>query len=347
MITVCVNVPKLAAWLALQDCTRPASRLSYTYSRAFALCAAPIPRLLVGLSNIRRSDDELDAQRIALFSACLPGWDARRVIDIAVSLGLSTVEWAIGPREAIESPEAGRQIRELCERAGLRSVGLSVQDHEVTLATPHLASRYVDLAVVLGAPHVRLFAPSYKGGSLRREQQRVRDGLDCVIDIAAPQGLAVLVETSPTTLAPAPDFAAVLVEQHPPQRAGVLYDPGNMAIEGSLAPGLTVGRLGRHLRHVHVKNVAWFRHGGTWRWCYDTLAAGLLDWREILQTLATARYEGSFAIDHLSGKPTPALLRTESDHLRSLVAEASVCSTEEDHALRIDGQRAATSPPVA
>ena len=49
---------------------------------------------------------------------------------------------------------------------------------------------------------------------------------------------------------------AVLVERHPPERAGVLYDPGNTAIEGYLSPALTIARLGRHLRHVHVKNIA-------------------------------------------------------------------------------------------
>ena len=264
------------------------------------------------------------AGRIVLFSACLPGWDSRRILDVAVSLGFPAVEWGIGPGQAIERPQAGAELRGLCDRAGLRTAGLSVQDPSVTLATPQRAARYVELAVTLGAPHVRLFAPAYKGGSLDREQRRARAGLDALVDLAAPAGLAVLVETSPTTLAPAPDFAVSLLEHHPPERAGVLYDPGNMAIEGHLAPRLAVARLGRYLRHVHVKNIAWSRRDGVWRWRHAALTGGLLDWREILAALEAARYRGAFSIDHLGGEATAALLRSESTHLRELLASGSV-----------------------
>ena len=92
-----------------------------------------------------------------------------------------------------------------------------------------------------------------------------------------------LVETSPTTLAPAPELALTLVERQPPERAGVLYDPGNMVIEGYLAPALAVARLGPYLRHVHVKNIAWAQRGNVWRWRHAILTRGILDWRAIRQ----------------------------------------------------------------
>jgi sugar phosphate isomerase/epimerase len=265
----------------------------------------------------------VNTEDVGLFSGCLPSWDARRVIDVAVLLGFSAVEWAIGPGEAIERPDAGCEVRELCDHAAIRSAGLLVQHPEVTLITPRRAQSYVNLATALGATYVRLFAPPYLGGLLNLEQRRARAGLDSIVDLAAPAGLTVLVETSPTTLAPAPDFATVLVEQQPPERAGVLYDPGNMAIEGSLAPRLAIARLGAYLQHVHVKNIAWTRRAGVWRWRHAELAKGILDWREILAALADARYEGRFSIDHLGGEPTPSLLRAESRQLLGLLAQTS------------------------
>jgi sugar phosphate isomerase/epimerase len=264
----------------------------------------------------------MKAPPIALFSACLPGWSASQVIDVAVSLGFTAVEWGCGPGHAIERLELGHELQQQCERAGLRSSGLSVQDPEVTFATPRSAAPHVALAVALGAPHLRLLAPPYRGGSLQREQQRVRDGLDFLVDLAAPSGIAVLVETSPMTLAPAPEFAVALVEQHPPERAGVLYDPGNMAVEGHLSPALAIARMGRHLRHVHVKNIAWSRRGEAWRWRHASLASGMLDWRTILDRLAVTRFEGTLSIDHLGGAPTRARLNSESSYLRTLMAEA-------------------------
>jgi sugar phosphate isomerase/epimerase len=261
-------------------------------------------------------------QRVGLFSASLPGWGRQRVIEAAVSLGFPAVEWATGPGNAIEHPELGPEVRHLCEQAGLAIGGLSVQDTEITLTTPQRARRYIDLAVALGAPHVRLFAPPYRGGSLEREQRRARAGLESLVDVAGPAGIAILVETSPGTLAAGPDMAAALVERQTPEVAGVLYDPGNMAIEGHLEPALAIARLGRYLHHVHVKNIAWICQGGEWRWRHTQLAKGMLDWQVILGALAAARYHGRFSIDHLGGKYTPALLATESSALRELVMAA-------------------------
>ena len=264
----------------------------------------------------------MHVDRVGLFSACLPGWDARRVIDVAVSLGFAAVEWGCGPGHAIADPGAGNEVRELCDRAGLISSGLAVQDPEVTLGEPRKAAPHVALAVALGVAHVRLLAPPFGGGRLGQEQQRTREGVDFLVGLAAPHGVAVLVETSPGTLAPAPDLAALLVEQHPPDRAGVLYDPGNMAIEGQLSPALAIARLGAHLRHVHVKNISWHRHGVKWRWRHASLATGMLDWPAIVNELAIARYDGPFSIDHLAGRVSADALRTETAFLRGLVIAA-------------------------
>lgn len=262
------------------------------------------------------------AGAIGLFSACLPGWDSRRVIDIAAALGFSAVEWGCGPGTAIDQPAAGARIRELCDAAGLAISGLSVQDPRVTVAAPSRAAHFLRLASVLGAPHIRFFAPPYRGGPLENERRRARQGVDVLVELAAPLGLAVLVETAPATIAPGPEFAALLVEQHPPERAGVVYDPGNMAIEGHLAPRLAIARLGGHLRHVHVKNISWSRSNGHWEWKHAAMSAGMLDWHEIVGGLAAARYRGGFSIDHLAGRPSRKALHTEIDQLRALVGEA-------------------------
>jgi sugar phosphate isomerase/epimerase len=264
----------------------------------------------------------VDARSIGLFSACLPGWDSSRVIEIAAALDFSAIEWACGPGTAIEHARAAPRIRERCRSAGLHISGLSVQDPQVTFAAPGRAAPYLRLATTLGAPHVRLFAPPYRGGSLEREGRRARDGVAALVELAAPKGLAVLVETSPGTLAPGPDLASALVEQHPPNHAGVVYDPGNMAIEGHVEPALAIARLGAHLRHVHVKNISWFRRNGSWGWRHASIAGGMLDWSEIVDALAAARYRGGFSIDHLAGAPGRARLSAEREELWGLVRRA-------------------------
>lgn len=263
----------------------------------------------------------MEIDRVCLFSACLPGWSPGRVIAAAVALEFPTIEWASGPGHAIEDQGAASEVRQLCERAGVRSAGVSVQDPAVTFAAPKAAAGHIAVAAALGAPHVRLHAPPYRGGLLRRERERAAAGVDYVVELAAPSGVAVLVETSPDTLAPGPDLAAGLVERHPPERAAVLYDPGNMVIEGHLEPALAIARLGPYLRHVHVKNIGWARRGEGWQWRRAGLAAGILDWRSIVHGLAAARYPGLLSIDHLGGEVTRARLDAESAFLRALVTE--------------------------
>jgi sugar phosphate isomerase/epimerase len=101
--------------------------------------------------------------------------------------------------------------------------------------------------------------------------------------------------------------------------AVVLYDLGNMAIEGHVDPALAVEELGPYLRHVHVKNIAWRRLGGAWTWRHVRLDAGLVDWRDVLAALRRAGYDGRLSLGHLGGRPTLALLRREVDLLRALL----------------------------
>jgi sugar phosphate isomerase/epimerase len=260
--------------------------------------------------------------RIALFSSCLPGWDSERVIDAALELGLDAVEWGLGPDEALTATGDGGELARRCQRAGLTVAGLSVQDLAVTLATPRRAFPCLALAAELGAPHVRFFAPPLGAGRLAAQQRRVRAGLDALVGRAGRRGPAVLVETSPDTLAASPGLAAALVAHHPPARAGVLYDPGNMLIEGYVGAPLALAELGRHVRHVHVKNIAWSRRDGTWSWRRAPLDGGMVDWGSTLRALARSGYRGRVAIDHLPGRATLALLRREAGRLRELLEAA-------------------------
>jgi sugar phosphate isomerase/epimerase len=245
------------------------------------------------------------------------------VVELAGALGFDAVEWGVGPDQAVESASSARTLRQLCDVAGLSCCGVSVQRPDVTLGTPRRAAPYVRLAAELGAPFLRLFAPPCQSGGFARAQRRARAGVDALVATSAGTGVAVLVETSPATLAPSPELAATLVEHHPPSHAGVLYDPGNTVIEGFLEPRLAMARLGAHLRHVHVKNIAWSQRGRRWRWSYAALSEGQVDWRETFAVLAAGRYRGRFSIDHLPGAPLRRLLESETETLRRLLAGAT------------------------
>jgi sugar phosphate isomerase/epimerase len=235
------------------------------------------------------------------------------VANAARAVGVGAVEWGIGPGEALESPRAGaRALRSI----GVEPGGICVQGGAASLAAPARIEPFVALAAEIGASHVRVFAPAYRSAA----RERARDGLTLAAERAAAYGVSLLVETSPGTIAPSTAQARALVEGFSPEHVGVLYDPGNMAIEGHVEPALAVDELGPYLHHVHVKNIAWRRRSGTWRWQHAGLDAGFLDWRDVLSALGRARYAGRLSLDHLGGRPSVALLRREVAFLRSLLS---------------------------
>jgi sugar phosphate isomerase/epimerase len=260
------------------------------------------------------------ADRVALFSSALPGRGAEQILAAASAGGFALVEWGAGPAQAIPDLRAAAAVRARCDDAGLASCGLCVQDHEATLATPERAAAYLELAVALGAPQIRYFAQRFDGAPLADEQERARAGLRRLVELAAPTGIRVLIETSPQTIAPSPCLVLALAEGHDTAHVGALYDPGNMITEGHLAPRLALDRLGPYLGHVHVKNHVWRRRDGRWSIRYAALERGILDWREILAALDGISYAGALAIDHLPGAATARKLIAESTALRALAS---------------------------
>jgi sugar phosphate isomerase/epimerase len=250
---------------------------------------------------------------LCLFSSALAGWEPDRVARAARAAGLEAVEWGVGPGQALDSPRAAAKA---LRHVDVEAAGVCVQGGAATLTAPARLRPFAALAEELGAPHVRVFAPAYRSGV----RERARDGLGRAADIAAAHGVALLVETSPGTIAPSTAQARALVDGFPPERVGVLYDPGNMAIEGHVDSRLAVDELGPYLRHVHVKNIAWRRVGGAWSWRHAGLDAGLLDWGDILSALGRAHYAGRLSLDHLGGRPTLALLRRQVEVLRPLMS---------------------------
>lgn len=258
------------------------------------------------------------ADRVALFSAALPGCGAEEIVADARAGGFTMVEWGAGATQAVSDLRQVAAVRGLCDDAGLAICGLSVQDEEATLAAPDRAAVYIEIAAKLGVSQVRYFAQGLDAAPLAVEQERARSGLRRLVELAAPAGIRVLIETSPRTIAPSPCLVLALLEECDPAQVGVLYDPGNMLVEGHLAPRLALARLGPHLAHVHVKNQAWSRRGGRWSIGYTSLESGLLDWPEILAALDEVSYSGALAIDHLPGVPTARKLVAESAVLRRL-----------------------------
>jgi sugar phosphate isomerase/epimerase len=248
-----------------------------------------------------------------------PGTIAER----AASAGFQRIEWGVGPGQATTAePGDAVALRALCERHGLTITGVCVQGGPATLDEPESIRPVVEFAAELGAPSIRFWAPGWRGGPIADELVRARSCIGDALAIARAAGVRLLLENAPDTLAPSTTLARSLLEGLDPADAGVLWDPGNSLIEGSLAAHIAISELGPYLHHVHAKNIEWTRRDGAWSWGYSTIADGMLDWRATLGALASAGYDGPISLDHLSSEPTVEGMRDDADELRMLVRDA-------------------------
>jgi sugar phosphate isomerase/epimerase len=263
------------------------------------------------------------AERLCLLSSAFLGQPPASIAAAAEQAGIPSIEWGVGPEQAA-GPVRGdaKRLRELSDAHGLTVAGVIVQGGKSSLARAETLRPVAELAAALGAAYIRLFAPGYRGGSLADELAAAREAFAQAIEVAGEHGLAVLLETAPDTLAASTTLARSLIDAHPPERAGVLYDPANGVIEGFLPPALAIAELGPYLRQVHIKNISWHRTGGTWTWRYATLAGGLIDWPAMIEALVAAGYDGRFCIDHMAVPATAPALRREANRVRALLTAA-------------------------
>jgi sugar phosphate isomerase/epimerase len=259
-----------------------------------------------------------ELQGICLFSAALRGFPASVVADIAVGAGLEAVEWAVGPTQPVSDPAEAGELVELSRERGLVVPCVTVQGADEALLDPESLRPYMRLAQGLESPYVRVFTPRYSG-ALASELRRARNCLGQAAELAHDHGVALLIEVSPGTLAPSTLHARELLRGLGETDVGVLYDPGNMVIEGHIQPGLATAELGTLLKHLHVKNIEWLRDASGWRWRHAPLADGLLDWSRLAECLRQADYRGWLSLDHLPGEPSAESLTAELAALRAIV----------------------------
>jgi sugar phosphate isomerase/epimerase len=158
--------------------------------------------------------------------------------------------------------------------------------------------------------------------------RRSADWLRSACEAAAPFGVRVVVEIHfGQTVETAPQ-AAEMAARVARENFGIIFDPGNMFIVGADYGEAAVQRLGKHLFHVHVKDmkrgevsesplVAHGRHH--FHGAY--LGEGDVDYRAALRAVARAHYTGYLSCECMKKDDPWETARREAEALRRLLAE--------------------------
>ncbi len=244
---------------------------------------------------------------IAFSTLGCPGWSWKNVLEQADHLGYAALELRgiAGEMDLTKVPElTGTQ--QAATRSALSALGIVISDlgasarmHEKDPAAREKqldeGRRFIDLAHALGVPYVRVFGDKIPAGEPREDvMKRVVEGFQSLAAVARPAGVTVLIE-SHGDFTHSKDLLEILTRVDSPQFA-LLWDAHHSFVAGGEQPGDTWAKLGKWVRHTHLKDSKPAGPKVEDR-RYVLLGTGEVPVKEQVRVLAGAGYKGFYCFE--------------------------------------------------
>lgn len=207
------------------------------------------------------------AKRLPLGFSTLgcPTWPWPRILDFAAEQQFAAVELRgiLSNMDLSQVPELapdhlGDARRQLARHGLVVScLGASATMHDMDPAQHAVqlddARRFIDLAQQLGAPFVRVFGNEYVK-DVPRDQMlaHIAGALHELGDYAQPKNVTVIIE-SHGDFTDSPSLLELIQRADHPNVA-LLWDAHHTFVSGKEQPEDTVAKLGRYIRHTHLKD---------------------------------------------------------------------------------------------
>ncbi len=253
---------------------------------------------------VLRSQSRGKRYPIAFSTLGCPAWSLRTVLENADRFGYAGLELRgiEGEMDLTKRPELqGDRLK--ATKADLAALGIVVTDlgasahmHEKDPAARQKqldeGRRFIDLAHALGVTYVRMFGDRIPPAEPRAEVlKRVVEGFQQMASYAKPAGVTVLIE-SHGDFTHSKDLEEILTQVGSPEFA-LLWDAHHTFVAGNEKPADTYARLGRFVRHTHLKDS---RPDGAER-RYVLTGQGDVPVAEQVKVLAGGGYKGYYCFE--------------------------------------------------
>jgi sugar phosphate isomerase/epimerase len=213
-------------------------------------------------------DHKASGLPIAFSTLGCPEWGLEKILGFANSHAFAAIELRglqgtmdlpshpVFARDRIETTKgllSGSGIKIACVSSSARMGEPDPAKRSLELAD---ARRFIDLAAFLGAPYVRVFGdgPSVEKPAAPPEElkARVADSLHQLGDYAGTNNVTVIIESHDNFTASA--TLDEVFERAKSPNVALLWDAHHTFVTAGEDPESTVRRLGRWIRHTHLKD---------------------------------------------------------------------------------------------
>lgn len=273
--------------------------------------------------------------KISVYSLSLRDKTPEQVVELAARYDCRIIEWWCRENGHIDRANlepSARKIAALMKATGAASCGLSPY---FKYAEPKDDLRKVfEAALIIGAPLVRCHSYAYPADAPVKELMRKqRIWLEQnVIPAADEFDVKLVIEQHMNNICCTPDACRELVDGLPPERVGIIYDPGNSLAEGYTSPEYAVSVFGEYLSHVHVKSCrpadeGYIQRGKKYAVQWGKLSEGDLDWDHLVAVLKKANYRGCLSLEALDKRESEQKLKDDIPFLRDILRRLGVENT--------------------
>jgi sugar phosphate isomerase/epimerase len=282
------------------------------------------------------------AWQYAVFTVMCPECDLEQTAALAASLGLDGLEWRVtkkspepittvsywsANRSTVDIDNVGADLARAKQIADRHKLAMPILGSYMRCSELPVVEAAMQAAAAAGCHKMRVGPPGYDGSKSYPElYEQAKQDFAKVAALARKYRVQACIEMHMGNITPSAGLAHRLVSHFDPAEIGVIFDPGNMVVEGYENYQLGLELLGPYLSHVHAKNCLWAKTGeengvAKWEWRMAPTKLGQADWRAIVSALKKVGYQGWLSFEDFSDGDTRAKLSESLGYLKRLETE--------------------------
>lgn len=250
---------------------------------------------------------------IAVYSLSAADKKVYEVIELAKKYNCKAIEWWCRENahiDLVNLKKSAREVSKMMDDSGIFCAGIA--PYFKFNETKEYLEEIFEAAIILKTRNVRCHSYIFDGKvSVDELMQNQRKWLEeTVLPQAEKANVRFNIEQHHYNIGCTPNACRYLVDGLPEKHFGIIFDPGNSAVEGFTRPEYAINVFGKYLAHVHVKNCRQSSSsegaisGRRYKMEFCSIADGDLDWIAIIRALKNANFQGFLSLEALDKRQT-------------------------------------------